>query len=86
MKEITHTAILTALKKKKVDEILPELFCEMVQTAVVDLADLDKFMKNGFEKLKQQWKKKKNYWHWPSGVNRISSITPSSPSRIFKNS
>ena len=45
MKEITHTAILTALKKKKVDEILPELFCEMVQTAVVDLADLDVYEK-----------------------------------------
>ena len=54
MKEIAHTAILTERKKKKLDEILPELFCQMVQTAVVDLADLDKFMRNSFEKLKQK--------------------------------
>ena len=54
MKEIAHTAILTERKKKKLDEILPELFCQMVQTAVVDLADLDKFMRNSFEQLKQK--------------------------------
>lgn len=54
MKEIAHTAMLTERKKKKLDEILPELFCKMVQTAVVDLVDLDNFMKNSFEKIKQK--------------------------------
>lgn len=54
MKEIAHTAMLNERKKKKVDEILPELFCKMVQTAVVDLVDLDNFMKNSFEKIKQK--------------------------------
>ena len=54
MKEIAHTAMLTERKKKKLDEILPELFSKMVQTAVEDLADLDNFMRSSFEKIKQK--------------------------------
>ena len=54
MKEIAHTAMLTERKKKKLDEILPELFSKMVQTAVEDLADLDNFMRSSFEKIRQK--------------------------------
>ena len=54
MKEIAHTAILTERKKKKLDEILPELFAEMVQKALVDLADLNSCMKGSLEKIKHK--------------------------------
>ena len=54
MKEIAHTAILTERKKKKLNEILPDLFSKMIHTAVLELADLDNFMKNSFEKIKQK--------------------------------
>ena len=54
MKEIAHTAILTERKKKKLNEILPEVFCKMVHSAVIDLNDLDTFMKNSFERIKNK--------------------------------
>ena len=54
MKEIAHTAILTERKKKKLNEILPEVFCKMVHSAVTDLNDLDTFMKNSFERIKNK--------------------------------
>jgi len=54
MKEIAHTAMLTERKKKKLDEILPELFTKMVQTALLDMSDLDNFMRSSFEKIKQK--------------------------------
>ncbi|XP_068694422.1 leucine-rich repeat-containing protein 49-like [Montipora foliosa] len=54
MKEIAHTAILTERKKKKLDEILPELFAEMVQKALVGLADLNSCMKGSLEKIKHK--------------------------------
>ena len=54
MKEIAHTAILTERKKKKLNEILPEVFCKMVLSAVTDLNDLDTFMKNSFERIKNK--------------------------------
>lgn len=54
MKEITHTAILTERKKKKLNEILPGLFSKMVETALTDLNDLDTFMKSNFERIKSK--------------------------------
>lgn len=54
MKEIAHTAILAERKKKKLNEILPELFSKMVHTAVTDLNDMDTFMKNSFERIKNK--------------------------------
>lgn len=54
MKEIAHTAMLTERKKKKLDEILPDLFSKMIQTAVLDLGNLDAFMRSSFEKIKQK--------------------------------
>lgn len=54
MKEISHTAILTERKKKKLNEILPGIFCKMVHSAVTDLNDLDAFMKNSFERIKNK--------------------------------
>lgn len=54
MKEIAHTAMLTERKKKKLDEILPDLFSKTVQTAVLDLENLDAFMRSSFEKIKQK--------------------------------
>ena len=46
--------MLTERKKKKLDEILPELFAEMVEKALADLADLDSCMKGSLEKIKQK--------------------------------
>ena len=54
MKEIANTAILTERKKKKLNEMLPGIFCKMVHSAVTDLNDLDTFMKNSFEKIKNK--------------------------------
>ena len=54
IKEIAHTVMLTERKKKKLDEILPELFAEMVEKALADLADLDSCMKGSLEKIKQK--------------------------------
>ena len=54
MKEIAHTAILIERKKKKLNEILPEVFCKMVHSAVTDLNDLDAFMKDSFERIKNK--------------------------------
>ena len=51
MKEIAHTAILTDRKRKKLNEMLTELFSEMVRTAIIELKDLDAFMKWSFERL-----------------------------------
>jgi len=54
MKEIANTAILAERKKKKLNEILPGIFCKMVRSAVTDLNDLDTFMKNSFERIKNK--------------------------------
>lgn len=54
IREIAHTVMLTERKKKKLDEILPELFAEMVEKALADLADLDSCMKGSLEKIKQK--------------------------------
>lgn len=54
IKEIAHTVLLTERKKKKLDEILPELFAEMVEKAMADLEDLDSCMKGSLEKIKQK--------------------------------
>lgn len=54
MKEIANTAILAERKKKKLNEILPGIFCKMVHSAVTDLNDLDTFMKNSFERIKNK--------------------------------
>lgn len=54
MKEIANTAILAERKKKKLNEILPGIFCKMVHSAVTDLNDLDTFMKDSFERIKNK--------------------------------
>lgn len=54
MKEIVYIVIFIECKNKKLNEILLEVFCKMVYLVVIDLNDLDMFMKNSFERIKSK--------------------------------
>ncbi|EDO45771.1 predicted protein, partial [Nematostella vectensis] len=54
IKEITQNSILVDRKQKRLDTILPNLFSELIQKAVIDLNDRDKCMERAFDSIRQR--------------------------------
>ena len=52
IKEIAYDSAMVDRKKKKLEEIWPSIFGEMVQKALFDMRDLDSFMQNSLEKIR----------------------------------
>lgn len=54
VKEIAYNSAMVDRKKNKLEEMWPSIFGEMVQKALYDMRDMDAYMKDSLERIRQK--------------------------------